>query len=74
MSMKVPSLDDAENLAYRIGAEGFDYCFRHYSDWKEIEDQKFQCLRKEYENAAQKLEDRVKSLCIEAGVDPEDHF
>lgn len=44
-----------EDLAYKMDAEGFDYCFDGYSDWKEIKDAKFQELRKNYLKAKNEL-------------------
>jgi len=40
-----------------IDNEGFDYAFRHYSDFKEIEDVEFHRLRQAYEDAAEALEE-----------------
>lgn len=37
-----------------IDNEGFDYVFAHYSDFKEIKDEKFHELRKQY------LDSRIK--------------
>jgi len=42
-----------------IENEGFDYAFRHYSDYEEIKDEKFHELRKAYEQAAKELEDYI---------------
>jgi hypothetical protein len=39
-----------------IDNEGFDYCFRSYSDFEGMEDPKFQELRKAYVDAADALE------------------
>ena len=35
--------------------EGFDYAFRHYSDFEDIKDKKFHELRKAYAKAAEAL-------------------
>lgn len=45
------------DLTFRIENEGFDYAFQHYSDFKEIKDNKFHELRKAYLKAAKELED-----------------
>lgn len=42
-----------------MDAEGFDYCFRGYSDWKEIKDKEFHQLRKAYVEVAQALEEYI---------------
>ena len=61
MAKKKNQQEEWESLAYRMDAEGFDYCFDGYSDWKEIEDLKFQELRKNYLKAKKELEKYVES-------------
>jgi len=39
-----------------IDNEGFDYGFRHYSSFKEIDDIEFHSLRKKYIKVAEDLE------------------
>lgn len=56
--------EDWETLAYRMDAEGFDYCFDGYSDWKEIKDEKFQELRKNYIKAKNDLEKYIKTKVV----------
>lgn len=46
-------------VAYKMDYEGFDYCFTGYSDWSEIEDEKFQELRAAYVKAMEDLRDYV---------------
>ena len=41
--------------------EGFDYCFRFYSNFSDIKDEKFQKLREKYEKIANELEQYVNS-------------
>ena len=48
-----------ELLLYKMDAEGFDYCFRNYSNWKEIKDTEFHKLRKAYMEAANALEEYI---------------
>jgi len=38
-------LEDFEMVRYRMEEEGFHYCFKHYSSFKEIKDQKFHEIR-----------------------------
>jgi hypothetical protein len=52
--------EDWMHLMSRMDQEGFDYCWRHYSNFKEIKDQKFHELRESYIKAANELEDYVK--------------
>lgn len=49
-----------ENVRYRMGAEGFDYCFRNYSNWEDVEDEEFHKLRLEYIKSAERLEKYVE--------------
>ena len=45
--------------------EGFDYCFRHYSNFKEVNDDEFQNLRKTYVDAAEALEKYINDNSAE---------
>jgi len=58
-------LEDFENLEYRMGAEGFHYCFDGYSHWKNIDDEKFQELRSAYLKAAEALESYIDNRVAE---------
>lgn len=49
-------LEDFADLRSRMNQEGFHYCFKHYSNFSDIEDQEFHKLRKAYLSAADKLE------------------
>ena len=53
-------LDDLVYLNAKMRDEGFDYCFRHYSSFKEIKDDKFHELRLKYIQAAEELEKYVE--------------
>lgn len=53
-------LKELESVLYKVGAEGFDYCFREYSDFLQIKDKKFHELRRAYENAANELENYLR--------------
>ncbi len=55
--------EDAESVLQRIGQEGFHYCFKNYSDFKEINDKEFHKLRKRYLKTASELE---KYLVLES--------
>ncbi len=48
---------DLKDVCGKIGSEGFDYVFRSYSDFKEVEDVKFHQLRKAYLKASMDLEE-----------------
>ena len=50
-----------ESLRWRMHNEGFDYCFTSYSNWNEIEDEKFQELKEAYCKAQKELEEYIKT-------------
>jgi len=62
--------EDVENLRFRIDSEGFDYCFRDYSSFKEVEDAEFHRLRLAYVEAANALDDYIPNE--EDGEDAEE--
>ena len=39
------NLEDWKAVNYRMREEGIDYCFEHYSNWDEIQDDEFHRLR-----------------------------
>jgi hypothetical protein len=45
--MSEEELENWENVQYRIDEEGFEYCFKSYSSWEEIKDEKFHQMRLE---------------------------
>ena len=49
--------EEREDIQFKASNEGFDYCFTCYSDFDEIEDEKFHELRKAYVAAHKELED-----------------
>ena len=54
-------LDDLSYLNAKMRDEGFDYCFRHYSSFEEIKDDKFHELRLKYIQIAEELENYVET-------------
>ena len=58
-------LENFQMVRYRMDAEGFHYCFKHYSSFEEVEDEKFHSLRESYIKIADELEEYVKSKIIE---------
>lgn len=58
-------LENFEMVRYRIDAEGFHYCFKHYSSFKEINDEEFHKIREQYLNVSEKLERYIESKIIE---------
>jgi len=53
------------NCQYRMKEEGFHYCFKHYSRWEKIEDEKFHELRNKYLDSAKELEQYINDKCKE---------
>ena len=51
--------EDFEYVQYRMGEEGFHYCFNDFSDFSEIKDERFHELRLAYLKAAKDLEDYI---------------
>jgi hypothetical protein len=58
-------LDDFANVQYRMGAEGIDCCFKHYSTFSEIEDDEFHKLRKNFLKSMEEMENYVDSKITE---------
>jgi hypothetical protein len=54
-------LENFQMVRYRMDAEGFHYCFKHYSSFKRVEDEKFHSLRESYIKIAEELEEYVES-------------
>jgi hypothetical protein len=59
-------LDNWKAVKYRMREEGMDYCFRHYSSFKEINDNTFHYLRQLLEDAMDRMDklvqDRIEDL------------
>ena len=43
--MTEEELEDWQMVQYRMDVEGIEYCFKHYSSFKEIKDDEFHKLR-----------------------------
>ena len=54
-------LEKFEMVRYRMENEGFHYCFKHYSSFKEVEDDKFHELRRKYLEISHEIEEYVHS-------------
>lgn len=48
-----------DEVAVAMDQEGFDYCFRNYSDFDKVKDAEFHKLREAYIAAANALENYV---------------
>lgn len=71
--MTLEELEDWQMVLYRMGAEGFHYCFHRYSSFEEIKDEKFHELRNQYLSISSELEKYVKDK-IEKGEEEIDYF
>jgi hypothetical protein len=54
-------IENLEHLKSKMRNEGFHYCFKHYSTFKEIDDVKFHELRIKYLRSADDLENYINS-------------
>jgi regulator of replication initiation timing len=52
-------LEEIEMVRYRMGAEGFHYCFKHYSSFEDVDDDEFHRLRNKYLEVSEDLETYV---------------
>lgn len=57
--MDYEEIEKWEFLYSKMKNEGFHYCFKHYSDFKEIEDVELHKLRLTYIDIADKLENYI---------------
>lgn len=53
-------LDEWERLQYRMEEEGIAYCFRYYSDWTAIDDERFHELKNKLIDAIVEMEEYVQ--------------
>jgi len=58
--MTEEEFDNWKAVDYRMREEGIDYCFEHYSSFKEIEDEEFHKLRMEFLDSMKKIREYVK--------------
>lgn len=70
---RLEQLEEFEMVRYRMEAEGFHYCFKHYSSFEEIEDPKFHELRLAYLAATEELTKYVDNKIEELNSE-EDEF
>ena len=57
--MSIEELEDWQMVQYRMDAEGIEYCFKHYSRFEEIKDEKFHQLREELINKMDEIRQYV---------------
>ena len=59
--MTLEELEDWQMVQYRMGNEGIDYCFEHYSSFEEIKDEEFHKLRLEFLESMKKIREYVNN-------------
>lgn len=63
--MTYEETDKWNAVQYHMDQEGIDYCFESYSNFKEIEDEKFHELRLRFIQSMCDLRDYVNEKCDE---------
>jgi len=58
-------LDKWESVQYRMGEEGIEYCFRHYSSFPEIKDEEFHLKREKLVALMEEMEQYVEDKITE---------
>jgi hypothetical protein len=64
--------DEWNAVRYRMNNEGIDYCFEHYSSFKEIKDEKFHELRLQYLKSLKEIRNYVNEKCQEEVEEDDD--
>lgn len=59
--MNYDLIEKFEFLISKIRNEGFHYCFKHYSKFEEIDDDKFHELRENYLKSADELKNYIET-------------
>ena len=67
------NLDNFRAVQYRMGNEGMDYCFEHYSSFEEIKDEKFHELRLQFLKSLKEIRNYVNEKCQEE-VEEDDEY
>ena len=67
--MTYEEIENWQAVHYRMDNEGIDYCFEHYSNWEEIEDEGFHKLRLEFLSSMDKIRKYVKDKIENAEED-----
>jgi hypothetical protein len=67
--MTYEEIENWQAVHYRMDNEGIDYCFEHYSNWEEIEDDEFHKLRLEFLSSMDKIRKYVKDKIENAEED-----
>jgi hypothetical protein len=60
-NMNYDLIEKFEYLISKMKNEGFHYCFKHYSSFEEIDDDKFHLLRENYLKSADELKDYIET-------------
>ncbi len=63
------NIEDWKSIKYRIKEEGIEYTFKHYSDFKEIQDQEFHQKRLKLIESMSDIEEYIKNKITELNND-----
>ncbi len=70
--MKNQENNKFDDVQYRIDNEGIDYCFEFYSNFNDIEDERFHELRLRFIQVMGELRDYVNERCSEEDDDEDE--
>ena len=59
--MTTEEKEEWEYVYRKMLNEGFHYCFKHYSSFKDIKDEEFHRLKTNYLQSANELEEYIKN-------------
>jgi len=65
--------DEWNMVRYRMDNEGIDYCFKHYSSFEEIKDEKFHELRLQFLKSLKEIQNYVNEKCQEEVEEDDDY-
>lgn len=72
-------LENWQNVRYRMGDEGIEYCFTKYSSFEEIKDEEFHLKRKKLIDSMVEMKDYIQQKITEtedkiSDIDNEDEY
>ena len=71
VSKRTLTTEQADSIISIIGTEGFDYAFRHYSSYRDVNDTNFHNLRKNYIDAAADLLSYIQESSSKNEIHPQ---
>lgn len=67
-------LDAFRNVQYRMDNEGIGYCFKHYSNFKDVKDDEFHRIRLKFLSVLDELEKYVENKIEELTDEVDNHY